>query len=244
MYFTKNLNKLLLIGTVLVGGIMNGNCCGTYKTLSGNLQIDSSSLSYKIQLEQSPKLSAILKVFFCLDAKDSSETSYNIQDENWLRSEVCRNLFLSKFAEEIHRLKGGLPGIIYLKNLSDQMKTKLVEINSIPEFNKDLALLSVRVDALQNSCSPEKLNDVNRVLEQFVQQHSEDQDYGDINFLIGLLKMLYCFPNKLPTIVTEKIPDILKSLDCPEITDSKTAKEAIYDYIVSISEESLGEFHI
>ncbi len=88
------MNKALL-GAALVGEIVNGNCCGTCKTLSGNLQIDSSSLSYKIQLEQSPKLSATLKVFFCLDAKDYSEASYNIscniqQNENWLRNEACR----------------------------------------------------------------------------------------------------------------------------------------------------------
>ena len=246
MSFSKNLNKLLLIGSVLVGGSMNGNCCGTYKTLSGNLQIDSSSLSYRIQLEQSPKLSAILKVFFCLDAKNSLETSYNIQDENWLRNEVCRNLFLSKFAEEIHRLKGGIPGIIYLKELSHQMETKLVELDSVAEFNKDLDLVPIMVDDIGRSGKDSSLLkcNVNKILSQFVEMHSKDQDYADINFLIGLLKMLHRFPNELPTVVTEKIPDILKSLDCPEITGSKTAKEAIYDYIVDISEESLGEFHI
>lgn len=246
MSFTKNLNKLLLIGAVLIGNSINGNCCGTYKTLSGNLQIDSSSLSYKIQLEQSPKLTAILKVFFCLDAKDSSETSYNIQDENWLRNEVCRNLFLSKIAEEIHKLNGGLPGIIYLKKLSDQMKIELVKLNSVAEFNKDLALLSVRVDDIGRSGKDSSLLkcNVNKILSQFIEMHSKDQDYGDINFLIGLLKMLHRFPNELPTVVIDKIPDILKSIDCTETTKLRIAKEAIYDYIVGISEESLGEFHI
>lgn len=124
------------------------------------------------------------------------------------------------------------------------MEKKLIELDSIAEFNKNLALLSIQVDALQDSYSSEKLNHVNRVLSQFVQVHSEDQDYGDINFLIGLLKMLHCFPDELPKFVTDKISDIQKSIGCADTTRTKTAKETIYDYVNGISEESLGEFHI
>ena len=43
------------------------------------------------------------------------------------------------------------------------MEKKLIELDSIAEFNKNLALLSIQVDALQNSYSSEKLNHVNRV---------------------------------------------------------------------------------
>lgn len=56
--------------------------------------------------------------------------------------------------------------------------------------------------------------------------------------------MLHCYPNDIPKVVEDKIPSILKSIGFTDLSSNKSAKEAIYDYIDEISNESLGEFHI
>ena len=247
--FTKNLNKLLLIGAVLVGGSMNGNCTSFVSSMEHiNLpQTLSPGSIEKLPIKTQNNL-LTTAIGGLADKKFLNDYIDHMNERE--RTEflsrslsACINILaqINRYGTHITISPIQTPNQIHERAIISMPKEAL---EPIAEFNKDLALLSVRVDALQDSCSPEKLNDVNRVLEQFVQQHLKDQDYGDINFLIGLLKMLHCFPDKLPITVTNKIPDILKSLDCPEITGSKTAKEAIYDYIVSIDEESLGEFRI
>ena len=113
-------------------------------------------------------------------------------------------------------------------------------------FNKELFSLPVTVDEINMSGQDnEALKQiVQKTLTIYVLKHTEDEDYGDLGFLLGLLKMLHCFPNDIPKIVLDKIPSILKGIGFTDLSSNKSAKEVIYDYIYEISNESLGEFHI
>lgn len=253
MSFTKNLNKALLIGAVLIGEIVNGNCASfvspmTHIALPQTLSPNS--------IEQLPKktqnnlfttaIGGLADQKFLNDYLDHMDESERTEFLSRSLS-ACINI-LSQINRYGTHITIQIPPIQTSQQIHESVITSMpkVPLKSIAEFNKDLDLVPIMVDDIGRSGKNSSLlkRNVNNILSQFVEMHSKDQDYADINFLIGLLKMLHRFPNELPTVVTEKIPDILKSLDCPEITDSKTAKEAIYDYIVSINEESLGEFHI
>lgn len=113
-------------------------------------------------------------------------------------------------------------------------------------FNKELFSLPVTVDSINMSGQDNeaKKKIVQKTLTIYVSKHSEDEDYGDLGFLLGLLKMLHCYPNDIPKVVEDNIPSILKSIGFTDLSSNKSAKEAIYDYIDEISNESLGEFHI
>ena len=245
MDFAKNLNRFLLIGIVLVEGGTYGNCAS----------LISSILPHALSPDSIEKLP--------IETQDSLFATVigGLEDQKFLNNYIAhmdegeRSKFLSRslsaftnILTQISIYGAQIPPIQTPQQTHDGALNTMPKesLKSITELNKKLDLVPIMIDDIGRTGKDSSLlkRNVNEILRQFVKMHSEDQDYGDINFLIGLLKMLHRFPDELPTVVTEKIPDILRSIGCTEITESKTAKELIYDYVVSLNEESLGEFHI
>lgn len=245
MDFAKNLNRFLLIGIVLVEGGTYGNCASLISSILPHALSPASIEKLPIETQNSLFATVI----------------GGLEDQEFLKNYIAhmdegeRSKFLSKslsaftnILTQISVYGAQIPPIQTLHQTHDGAVNTMPEksLKSITELNKKLDLVPIMIDDIGRTGRDSSLlkRNVNEILSQFVEMHSEDQDYGDINFLIGLLKMLHRFPNELPTVVAKKIPDIVRGLGYPETAGLKTEKEFIYDYIVSLNEESLGEFHI
>lgn len=250
----KKFNKLLL-GGVLIGGVMSRDCTAS---MDGSIlspaseQIKAVSPDVVAKWYRESQKNLLSTAIGCLKNPEFLESyldSMSQTERGVFLSEslsVYFNIMAQMNRYEMHLIVHAEPTNLLQQRIESEERDPMgrqTEV-TIGEFNRQLYSLPVRVDELHDSCSPEKIKNVNDVLIRFVQLHSQDKDYEDLGFLIGLLKMLHCFPMELSHSVTDKMPEILESIGYTETSSDKSQKEIIYDYILGISEESLGEFHI
>lgn len=162
-----DIRKLILGVILLIEGIMFGNCLAKNETVSGQLQINESTLKYSITLEkQGVQLPAVLKIFCSFPKSTTAQTiSCTMSDKPWMKKAVLRERFLQQVTEKIKSPDVLLALPAYLETLSNQINViaQQEEIEqlqaSIKAINKTLEFVSnpTRLSGLIDLPQPNKV---------------------------------------------------------------------------------------
>ncbi len=138
--------------TFLFFVMLECNACAQYEATNGMLQCGFSNFVYEVKLTETKKLSHGVCLFCSIkDESDCgktnlSETTYEVDDVPYL-NDVCYGILLKRFVDKIVELEGGLPSIMCVKSMMDDVCKNDICIDCNKKF---LSMNGHDVDGVKN----------------------------------------------------------------------------------------------